>query len=893
MEQKENKVQDDKKLAQDDQVMVWEKVIMNAVLFTNHHGPLDVRLIDPTTSFSPIPDEVLLDETAETSVKVYYLPDQIMEDAATNYIVWPLAAFEHTMMLTSQQERVMVFLYGSGFEVYRSKYHIVIRQDETCAWHTSNLLHTYPVQQTWPRSWFTVETNRVLLSQAAITMAHQISSSSSYSTGCMLDFRRLMGRDFKLTSDQMDGLVHYIYAATQSPVVSWRLYDKYAGPLYVEINQIKAKYRNVPKLDKYQWLGVTSAIYLIFLFFYHWATAAVEVVLGWCFFLFWKMSVQVLWITAAFFFIRWVTRYFYAAWHVPPARKERFVQASWLFPNYPARIDHPVSQIPVSFCKVPVKPKNRGRARDLTVVIKPQPQMVVRPAKDAFGMMLIGPYFTCALPGVLMDDQETMINALESRLALVNSEYDPECTAMWDMKDINRLFMGPQVDYVRVITHVAMRPSVQDDLVRRNYLEHFEHWLQGQTALKKARVQKLSNTLAVYTRNTRKCHPKGDEKMWAVDLLGRKAANARAILDYDDDAAVRLGFWIEQAQQMVHYILLSVAPTLDFDYIPVCGLDALQLGCLINELFQDYHYVLGLDYSLFDNSVTSAAHRFEERVVHELTMHAMPDDVRHIYADQCRHRHVTNRRLGVDLWIQGRRNSGDPNTTLGNSILSGQSVWDSMTAAGLRGKVLCCGDDTLIFSDHLWTAEELAHFQRGVERHGFAVKVESNVATHTVKMIQDISQITFLAARPLPATDASGERVICMTPTYGRCLYKLFFSLSKQTVANPLGFMRTLAESFLATYGYDPIFNKVMTKVLSYCKDAVRVRNVKTDSYFIDSFSRVYGLRLHADAYTFNNRRYTAQVATLLTEAVDKYVTGEYLVMPLEIPSEVVDQDHQ
>jgi len=241
-----------------------------------------------------------------------------------------------------------------------------------------------------------------------------------------------------------------------------------------------------------------------------------------------------------------------------------------------------------------------------------------------------------------------------------------------------------------------------------------------------------------------------------------------------------------------------------FPFIPCLHLDRVVLGEIFHTVNQEYPYWRSMDASAFDACVTSPACKFELEFSQscgvDMAFSAAMSEQPLAFL-RTRH-HVSFRRR------RAARNSGDSNTSSGNTLLSG-----THTAYIYRGcdvKIFAFSDDIAIasrvpFSNLLLHDGSYATPDRVVHEHslyGFEMRVQDS----------DIYGIQFLSARPVPAVVDESETFV-LEPQIGKCLPKLFYSSSWLAHAYPSAFLHSLADSAGYAFSATPLVSEFLEPI--------------------------------------------------------------------------------
>jgi hypothetical protein len=266
--------------------------------------------------------------------------------------------------------------------------------------------------------------------------------------------------------------------------------------------------------------------------------------------------------------------------------------------------------------------------------------------------------------------------------------------------------------------------------------------------------------------------------------------------------------------------------------ISTCGMRFEEIGYLISHvLVTGRNHTLCLDKSAFDGSLTRPMAEFEQRLYEVYLGHHFPElKIQWEPSVLCRG--------GIKVKNLGYcRKSGDPNTTLGNTLLCMFTMQRSLHAIGLTDcVVMCAGDDGLIFSPVPWTTALVKSFQH----HQYA----TFGLTNKCKLARHPAQIDYISARPIMVNNDTNyypfkglpryPQHLKLIPTY-KCLLKLCASPIEAARTSPIATLSTITEAVKFLYEGDPYATA-----------------------FLSLFD-ITGKRLKIDAKTFTGHFYTTE----------------------------------
>lgn len=286
---------------------------------------------------------------------------------------------------------------------------------------------------------------------------------------------------------------------------------------------------------------------------------------------------------------------------------------------------------------------------------------------------------------------------------------------------------------------------------------------------------------------------------------------------------VVLGPWIASAQAILkRYWSIEDIPrqTSKIKVLFACGKDCTELGDMYAYAFNNYKFLVGLDYKKYDSNQKSFHHHVEGYFYKRLGFGRA--------AMRCFHAQAENRATasirGVKViratW-RWRRNSGDPNTTCGNSVLNVTMLaWAIEKCAKKLGidpaDFLICvgGDDGMIASQHppeIWQpmVDAILHKELGMP---LAWQLSTDPWT-----------IRFMGALPYPVEGGA----IRTGPCFERFISKIGYMCTPS--ADVLGWMKGVAECWMSSFSHVPF-------IPAFCEPMLRTSINATANYKKDGF---------------------------------------------------------
>lgn len=286
---------------------------------------------------------------------------------------------------------------------------------------------------------------------------------------------------------------------------------------------------------------------------------------------------------------------------------------------------------------------------------------------------------------------------------------------------------------------------------------------------------------------------------------------------------VILGPWIAAAQALLKkYWSIEDIPkqTSRTKVLFACGKDCTELGDIYAYAFNHYRFLVGLDYKKYDSNQKSFHHGVEGFFYKRL---GFGKAAMRCFQAQAENRATASIR-GVKViratW-RWRRNSGDPNTTCGNSVLNvtmlAWAIEKCCAQLGLDpGDFLICvgGDDGMIASQHppeIWQpiVDALLH-----KKLGMPLAWQLSVDPWTIR---------FMGALPYPVEGGA----IRTGPCFERFISKIGYMCTPS--ADVLGWMKGVAECWMSSFSHVPF-------IPAFCEPMLRNSINATASYKKDGF---------------------------------------------------------
>lgn len=287
-----------------------------------------------------------------------------------------------------------------------------------------------------------------------------------------------------------------------------------------------------------------------------------------------------------------------------------------------------------------------------------------------------------------------------------------------------------------------------------------------------------------------------------------------------------------------------------------CGYNSVEIGEWLHSKFDaGFIYGCSVDRTNYDGSIVLAALKAEQLIFNHVA--PMTKNERAAYESQFSTYGFTQ--FGDFYHTIGRVRSGDPNTSLGNTILSLiSSDYALRNLVGLGNYCLAGqGDDLIIlskkpFDPEVYRSEQLREF-------GLTAKV-SKLSTHPVDW-------EFLSSHPLPAYMPMTSNIQCgdieknfkvvwaMTPLIGKSLPKVYYELlsASSPEHTPLEWLRGVAVGLQTLVNHHPLYRVVNNRVLSLTEGQNAYVNDPDAKYKLQGVS---GLEPHPDSMPWLSHRY-------------------------------------
>jgi len=296
-----------------------------------------------------------------------------------------------------------------------------------------------------------------------------------------------------------------------------------------------------------------------------------------------------------------------------------------------------------------------------------------------------------------------------------------------------------------------------------------------------------------------------------------------------------------------------------------CGVSAWDAAGLLNAMWQ----VVEDDISTFDSSVSPELCKLEVDIA---TIFGIPNAVLLLLrANQNTHGYTFH---GAEYHLPGARKSGDPYTTLFNSILNAlMHIYIVHVALGWsikeikrKCRMLVAGDDNALTID----TEVRIDFRHYMERLGF----KSEAIFRTIHTLEFCScRVYYVDGRP------------CFGPMPGKVLSKLGFLNSPPTDVTVESMLKGIALGLRQTCYYIPPIRIVVDRLLVLCGDAIpfHKKEFSKQEEWQMNFTSLYVPKFEPDVMCSLQNTYGWNVA--MQKQFEKYFSSYTIGQKISCPS--------
>lgn len=426
----------------------------------------------------------------------------------------------------------------------------------------------------------------------------------------------------------------------------------------------------------------------------------------------------------------------------------------------------------------------------------------VEPAEDKMIMSQVSTTFSGHIPVVPTNTQSNTMLAIKNRVVV---EVVPAVEGHWEK--MNDRFMKKKfIDFDKF--------DMETDT-----LKAFTKWNDGFPPGRKKEHCNAFNHLQESSMKAKDYYRKlfmKREKLDKSEEEGLLDFNPRAISGTSHEANVLLGpFMVQYSKQLAK----QWDGTGIFYY--TSGATAQQTGSWMYDNFHAGDLIVEVDFSQYDSTQGAEAHKVERQDYIQAGIEDFPGALAVI--DHQKHmRGFTND--GIEYFVQNGRNSGDPNTSCGNTRHTCATTEYVLTQVFGEGdyKIKGMGDDnTSIVPMALANGHDLDDIKSSIveeyAKFGFVAKV---------KLHTDPSQAEFCSSAYWPAM-VDGWETYVMGPKPGRLLPKMGFSIKNLSPGEVKGMFKGYATSC----GHVPILNTYVQAMLN------KMSKVK-ETFYVDKESK-------------------------------------------------------
>lgn len=295
-----------------------------------------------------------------------------------------------------------------------------------------------------------------------------------------------------------------------------------------------------------------------------------------------------------------------------------------------------------------------------------------------------------------------------------------------------------------------------------------------------------------------------DEKL--TKDLGRGTYAARVISSTSDRAQVALGPYTLASSKFLlkNWDGTENSMTAGWRLLYASGRTASEIGDVLHQWHRGgYEHVVDGDYSSFDSTVHIDALRTEHRLYRHLC--DLSNNAEVALNAQLRPRGVftIRREVVAKFSCSGRRQSGDSNTSVGNSFLNALIVMSAFRALGLSpGCLAICGDDVYVSLAYVLSDAQRDAITAKIRQYGMKLELNTRDAYYNAH---------FLGCRPLVMCRADGTTTWTLAPEMGRALAKFGWSLRVEP--DLTAWMRGVAVGF-RHLRHIPVLGALVTRTL-------------------------------------------------------------------------------
>lgn len=314
-----------------------------------------------------------------------------------------------------------------------------------------------------------------------------------------------------------------------------------------------------------------------------------------------------------------------------------------------------------------------------------------------------------------------------------------------------------------------------------------------------------------------------DEKLTKDLSTGRYAA--RVISSTSDRAQVALGPTTLAASK---FLMKEWDGSVDsgpdgWSILYAGGRTSAEIGAIVHDRYIDgFTHFLDGDYSSFDASVHRDALATEHRLYRHLTPVSGNANVALDAQLDPRGVFTVKRELVARFSCSGRRQSGDANTSVGNSFLNALVIMAVFKKLGLApGFLSICGDDVLIM---------LAYQLSEAQRQAIVDQIALYGMKLELQLRESYEKVHYLGSRLLKMYNLATGDTMLLVPEMGRALAKFGWSLRVE--ADPDAWMHQVALGFRHLI-HVPVLGALVRRTLQLTDAPAKVRQLNADMPYL------------------------------------------------------------
>lgn len=350
-------------------------------------------------------------------------------------------------------------------------------------------------------------------------------------------------------------------------------------------------------------------------------------------------------------------------------------------------------------------------------------------------------------------------------------------------------------------------------LVQRANPWSYEEFILSCKGSKRALYQRAVESLLQTPLSKRDARLSTFVKAEKLDLESKPDPAPRLIQPRSPRYNAWVGRYLKSAEHRIYGAIDEVwgRPTV------MSGYNATDVARLLRDHWDQWHdtVAIGLDASRFDQHVSADALTWEHSVYNAIYR---DPGLAEVLRWQISNRGVARTDEGtVEYSVEGKRMSGDMNTSLGNKLIMCALVWQYCRSIGIRASLANNGDDCVVFMRRRSVVRFVENLTSWFLRFGFTMKVEQPVDV--------FEQIEFCQQRPVYT---GSVWVMTRSPVKGLAKDVTMVGTNPTNIAaDYCGWAKGVGIAGLAAYGGIPVVQEVY---LWMSKLPGRVRELNTYS---------------------------------------------------------------